>query len=68
MFGYKETLLKYINYSPAQVAFCPILSEFRLTISFAIFNFIAELDNAQLLAFGVRGQFQLIKIKFLVLF
>ena len=50
MVGYKETFLKINNNFPAYIAICPTVCQFMLTISSTIFNFIVELDNAQLLA------------------
>ena len=50
MVGYKETFLKINNNFPAYVAIWPTVCQFMLTISSTIFNFIAELVNAQLLA------------------
>ena len=56
MVGFKEILLKINNDFPTYVAICSAFCVFMLTISSNIFNFVPELDNAQLLTleFGVN--------------
>ena len=50
MVSYKETVMKINNNFPAHLATSPRVFKFILLIFSTIFDFIAELGNAELLA------------------